>query len=103
MPILLRNKPPEAVIRHSKEREIESLIAPVEIYFDANESSDPDGDNDIIYYKWEIRDSKNSILEETSSRTFYYPFNNPGTYTVSLIIKDKGEKSSDALIILQIK
>ena len=75
----------------------------MEIYFDANESSDPDGDNDIIYYKWEIKDSKNRILEETSSRTFYYPFDQPDFYTISLLIKDKGEKSSDAVINLKIK
>ncbi len=68
--------------------------APLEVAFDASESSAAQG-NEIVSYEWDFGDSKTG-----EGGTIYHGFDSPGNYTVILTISDnKGSVDTSSVVI----
>ena len=57
-------------------------LAPLSVFFDAAESSDPDGA--IVAYTWDFGDD--SATDSTSGVTATHTYAEPGTYSVTLTV-----------------
>lgn len=85
----LFNRPPVAVIRASPT----TGEAPLTVNFDGSGSYDPDGT--VVSYEWNFGDGSFGTGASVS-----HTFNNPGAYTVVLIITDnKGATGTDTVTI----
>lgn len=73
------NQSPTAVIDASPV----SGVPPLEVNFDASESSDPDGN--ILEYTWDFGDGSTG-----AGKTTTHTFQGEGNYTVTLTVKDDG-------------
>jgi len=68
--------------------------APLEVTFDASESSSAEGD-EIVSYEWDFEDGKTG-----EGRIVHHGFDSPGNYTVILTISDnKGAVDTSSVII----
>ena len=68
--------------------------APLEVTFDASESSSAEG-NEIVSYEWDFGDEKAG-----EGKTVHHGFDSPGNYTVILTISDnKGAVDTSSVII----
>jgi hypothetical protein len=87
------NAPPTAGV----EAEVEEGMAPIEIDFDAGDSTDPDFN--ISRYLWDF--NGNGVFEEsTTSPLNRHLFEVPGIHVVEMIVEDSnGERDSARLII----
>ena len=80
-----KNKPPICEMDVSPK----SGKEPLQVHFDGGTSYDIDGN--IEKFEWRLGDG-----EERSSEDFSYTYDNPGTYTASLVVyDDKGERSKN--------
>ena len=71
-----------------------SGVAPLAVFFDASESSDPDGE--IVSYAWEFGDgtsSRDAAAEPTTTHTF----TSVGAYSVTLTVTDDRGKSAETI------
>ena len=89
---LIVNHPPVAEVVASPL----SGFAPLEVNFDASNSTDPDGDE--LTYFWNFGNGDTSI-EFLETRTF----SEPGTYTVSLTVLDPSLVSSSVDVIITVQ
>jgi len=82
----LLNEPPVAAFMRSPS----SGVAPLAVFFDASESSDPDGS--VVSYDWSFGDGTTA-----TGVTATHTFASPGTYSVSLQVIDDGGASAKAI------
>jgi chitodextrinase len=70
--------------------------APLDVTFDATESSDPDGE--VVYYNWDFGDGSTG-----SGHTLVHRFALPGEYTVRLTVTDDDGKtaSTSHLVVVE--
>lgn len=69
--------------------------APLEVSFDASESSDPDGS--IVSYSWVLGDGANETGE-----TITHTYNSAGTYTVELTVIDNDGVTDEATETIEV-
>ncbi|MEM1684289.1 MAG: PKD domain-containing protein [Nanopusillaceae archaeon] len=83
------NNPPIAILIASRS----SGVVPLEVELDASLSQDPDGD--MLFFTWKIN---NQVISNNKKVTFV--FNDPGNYTVTLIVQDKHNTMASTTIII---
>ena len=86
------NKPPVARFKASKT----SGFMPLEIVFDAKDSSDPDGT--ITRYAWDFGDGASQEGEKVT-----HTFTSDGVYTVTLTVYDDKEGQNSTSLDIQVK
>lgn len=72
--------------------------APLEVSFDASGSYDPDGE--IRSYNWNIEDSFGTTTKE--GETIVHNFQDPGEYTIELLVTDRGGKTSSETVTIDV-
>jgi len=87
------DNPPEAIAEASPT----SGKVPLEVDFDASESSDPD--NDIARYRWEFDDGRGPRFGEEATRTF----TDPGTYDVELTVTDERDNTDTDTVEIEVE
>jgi PKD repeat protein len=95
--VTIVNNVPVAVLKLSPK----SGYAPLKVIFDGTSSNDPDPDDFVLGYDWEISDGTTK-----NSNKFEHTFTQPGKYWVTLVPMDshglRGEMVSDTLVVLQL-
>ncbi|CCQ36766.1 probable secreted glycoprotein [Natronomonas moolapensis 8.8.11] len=87
------DNPPEAVAEASPT----SGKVPLEVDFDASESSDPD--DDVARYRWEFDDGRGPRFGEEATRTF----TDPGTYDVELTVTDEQDNTDTDTVEIEVE
>jgi hypothetical protein len=90
-------KPPVAVATVN-ESDFNITVKPCEVvYFDANNSTDPDGNISNMSYIWTQQDN----YELSDEKAFSYKFKNKGTYEITLTITDEQNLTdTDSLLVI---
>ncbi len=94
---VIKNDAPIAVINSPDQSK-----AGDEVTFDASDSTDPNGANEIVSYSWDF-DVRDGISSDMTGKTVNHIFTKGGTYTVTLAVKDKhsaeGTNTADIRIV----
>ncbi len=65
--------------------------------FNGSASSDPDGV--IVFWQWSFGDGQ---IFQNASATAFHSYSFPGTYVVSLFVRDSGNQTSSTSALIQI-
>jgi len=90
---------PPVAVATVNEHDFNITVNPCEVvYFDSNNSVDPDGNVSNMSYTWS--ENKDILSEE---KAFSYKFEDQGTYEVVLTVKDEQNLTSTDTILVTVK